>query len=1211
MNKKKITPALLSGMMTISMGTTPISVFAQEEQPQEINETNVEQVNEPVSTEETEITVNTNRDSRDTLTEQPKESEESNDNSNTKTTTSTETNKEIVQENTVNPLAENVTSVTTDGVTTYYASFKEALDFANGKTATVTLLQNTTITDNIDITGGRITFDGNNYEVTYEGGAGLTIQGNDTVFIAQNMNYRDGIMGINVYGATFILESGYILYINSIYDGGTVIINGGTIDYINNYGGTVKHKSPTPSIAVASVNAGSVTVKHLDNADYYGGAEYKLTNQTGTVIYDWQESNKFFNLSSNTVYKVYAHYKGNDTYIQSEAGSIAVTTLKDGSTLIEEPSDLTATYEQKLSDITLPTGWTWVNGDTSLSVGTQTYTAHFDTTSYEDEYDFSAVDGYIKDNHYIERNLTVDISKANTTLTIATDNMDKAYDGNPVAEPSVNKTGSTKEVTFTWYIEDGDNWTELSSAPKDTGSYKLVASVEADENYNEAEAEKEFSISQTTNEWTEELSIIGWTYGKQANEPTAKAKFGSVTYSYSNKNDGTYTEEVPTDVGTWYVKAMVTGNENYTGLEAIQEFTISKADSFIAFKDDFSLGKTYDAEKVVVTTENVETTGSKGNVSFIYEKKVNETTWEKLLEAPINAGTYQVTAYLEGDMNYNAAQSEPLEFTISKAETSLEIKSNLTQSYNGQPVSNPEVEKSGSSKEVTIAWYEKDGNNWKELISAPTDAGTYKVEVHVDEDENYNSAKAVKEFSISQTTNEWTEELSITDWTHGEQANEPTATSKFGTVTFSYSDKEDGTYTDTAPTDAGTWYVKATVTGNQNYTGLEAIQEFTISKANSSIAFKDGFSLDKTYDTKAVVVTADAVETAGSKGNISFSYEKKVGDTWEPLSEAPTGAGTYRVTATLEEDTNYNSATSQLEFTIGKADTVIEFTVENLNKVYDGKAASAPTKQSGNSNVRVLRWYQINEDGTETPLSSAPINAGKYRVVATVEADDNFYGAGIEKTFEITKAAPNYTLPSGLTMKQGDTLSSVALPEGFTWKDGTQKADTLGTQMFKATFTPTDTTNYQTVDVDVTVDVVPATTPVNQPPVINAKDQTLTVGDKFDPMKGVTATDKEDGDLTDKIVITKNTVDTSKAGKYTIDYEVTDNGGTRVRKTIVVTVKEKATTSDEENKSDTDKKTPSKDTAQTSTQTNVLAWTLLGLASAGAFITGLFKRKQQ
>ena len=224
------------------------------------------------------------------------------------------------------PRVENDVAIVKIGETeTRCTTLVQAFAVANGNTATVTLLQNTTITDSINITGGRITFDGNNYKVTYEGGTGFTIQGNDTVIIAQNMNYQDDIMGINVYGATFILESGYILYINSIYNGGTVIINGGTIDYINNYGGTVKHKSPTPSIAVDSVNAGSVTVKHLDNVDYYGGAKYKLTDQTGTVIYDWQESNEFFDLSSNTAYKVYAKYVGNDSWVESEE---AVTEIK-------------------------------------------------------------------------------------------------------------------------------------------------------------------------------------------------------------------------------------------------------------------------------------------------------------------------------------------------------------------------------------------------------------------------------------------------------------------------------------------------------------------------------------------------------------------------------------------------------------------------------------------------------------------------------------------------------------------------------------------------------------------------------------------------------------------------------------------------------------------------------------------------------------------
>ena len=458
-------------------------------------------------------------------------------------------------------------------------------------------------------------------------------------------------------------------------------------------------------------------------------------------------------------------------------------------------------------------------------------------------------------------------------------------------------------------------------------------------------------------------------------------------------------------------------------------------------------------------------------------------------------------------------------------------------------------------------------------------------------------------------TNSWVSDLIISDITYGETPS-PSAVAKIGTPTYTYATEENGTYTSAVPITAGTYYVKATVSyGGES---LKSIKEFTIYKADSSISFKDDFDLDKTYDTKAVSVSENNVETTGSKGNISFTYEKKIGDTWESLSKAPTGAGTYRVTATLEEDTNYNSATSQpLEFTIDKAQIIVGFNQSNIDKEYDGKEVFVGTYQQGGSHAATKTWYQKLDDGTWKELTNTPKNAGSYKVVLKAEGNENYIGAQTEMTLEITKAVPTYTLPSGLIIKQGETLSSVVLPEGFTWKDGTQKADTLGTQMFKAVFTPEDTTNYQTVDVDITIDVVPAITPVNQPPVINAKDQTLTVGDKFDPMKGVTATDKEDGDLTDKIVITKNTVNTSKAGKYTIDYEVTDNGGTRVRKTIVVTVKEKTTTGDEENKSNTDKKTPSKDTAQTSTQTNVLAWTLLGLASSGAFITGLFKRKHQ
>nr|WP_204595746.1 immunoglobulin-like domain-containing protein [Clostridium sardiniense] len=76
----------------------------------------------------------------------------------------------------------------------------------------------------------------------------------------------------------------------------------------------------------------------------------------------------------------------------------------------------------------------------------------------------------------------------------------------------------------------------------------------------------------------------------------------------------------------------------------------------------------------------------------------------------------------------------------------------------------------------------------------------------------------------------------------------------------------------------------------------------------------------------------------------------------------------------------------------------------------------------------------------------------------------------------------------------------------------------------------------------------------NTPPVITAENKKLKVGDKFNPLDGVTANDKEDGNITKDIKVIENTVDTSKAGTYTVKYEVTDSQGGKVTKSITVTV---------------------------------------------------------
>ena len=65
----------------------------------------------------------------------------------------------------------------------------------------------------------------------------------------------------------------------------------------------------------------------------------------------------------------------------------------------------------------------------------------------------------------------------------------------------------------------------------------------------------------------------------------------------------------------------------------------------------------------------------------------------------------------------------------------------------------------------------------------------------------------------------------------------------------------------------------------------------------------------------------------------------------------------------------------------------------------------------------------------------------------------------------------------------------------------------------------------------------------------------FNVGDKFDPLAGVKAYDVDGTDITDKLTVVSNDVDTSKAGTYQIVYKVIDALGNEVEFTREVIVK--------------------------------------------------------
>lgn len=86
-------------------------------------------------------------------------------------------------------------------------------------------------------------------------------------------------------------------------------------------------------------------------------------------------------------------------------------------------------------------------------------------------------------------------------------------------------------------------------------------------------------------------------------------------------------------------------------------------------------------------------------------------------------------------------------------------------------------------------------------------------------------------------------------------------------------------------------------------------------------------------------------------------------------------------------------------------------------------------------------------------------------------------------------------------------------------------------------------------------------------PVIVADNSTVPLGSRFDPTENVSAYDQQnDGttktNLTEKIKVIKNNVNTNKPGTYTVEYSVTNAFGLTTTKTITVTVDDSKATID-------------------------------------------------
>ncbi|WP_395815062.1 immunoglobulin-like domain-containing protein [Clostridium sp. C45] len=367
-----------------------------------------------------------------------------------------------------------------------------------------------------------------------------------------------------------------------------------------------------------------------------------------------------------------------------------------------------------------------------------------------------------------------------------------------------------------------------------------------------------------------------------------------------------------------------------------------------------------------------------------------------------------------------------------------------------------------------------------------------------------------------------------------------------------------------------------------------------------------------------------------------------VGDTFDPRKD---------VTATDKED---GDLTAKIEIVKNTVDMTKAGTYEVTYKVTDSEGASTtktitvtvnpkmeklnevPTIQAEDKTLTVGDTFDPRKDVTATDKEDGDLTAkieivkntvdmtkaGTYEVTYKVTDSE---GASTTKTITVTvnpKMEKLNEVPTiqaeDKTLTVGDTFDPKKDVTATDKEDGDLTAkieivkntvDMTKAGTYEVTYKVTDSEGASTTKT-ITVTVNPKMEKLNEVPTIQAEDKTLTVGDTFDPRKDVTATDKEDGDLTAKIEIVKNTVDMTKAGTYEVTYKVTDSEGASTTKTITITVKDKKSKVDI-NKPDTDEQYKDTGSVETGDRTNISFYTsLFEMSVVCIAILAVWKKKK-
>ena len=495
-------------------------------------------------------------------------------------------------------------------------------------------------------------------------------------------------------------------------------------------------------------------------------------------------------------------------------------------------------------------------------------------------------------NNYTLTNAEASYTVAKATVTVT------------LHAQSAQYTGQTPEVSQNAYSISGNTYEQdlgitlsIAAGSVNVGSYDITA-THTNGNFNVNYVSAKFEI--TAAPLTVEITANGGSYG-DVTAATAIAKDAQgekvetqivLTYTGQSNDGESYNDTVaPQKAGNYVVTATLTdANYMLTG-NSTATFTVSKARLAV----EITTSAAYNGELQQAT---VKVTGG------------DESLYTLTNNGGTDVGNYPVSLTLQDTHNYvwyyNDAEfgggTLTVNFNITIADNSVTVSGVNGWTYGEQAVIPSATATFGNA---TVMYSTAADGVY--VTDVPVNAGTYFVKAVVAETANYRGAESIPQsFEIAKAQNGFVTHYDRNDWTYGDAASKETLpTMNFGIPTVSYFTDEARTQPYTGDfnqyTPAGTYYVKITVEGSENFEALvSVIHSFTVHKkqvAKPTLQYATVVETGQTLQNRVTGLDDRVMQVINLQSGITSDGNGYV------LTEK--NPGVYSITVALSDNANY------------------------------------------------------------------------------------------------------------------------------------------------------------------------------------------------------------------------------------------------------------------------------------------------------------------